>query len=71
MQTTQTTAHLKVDDQVIKVLVRPCFKKDGGYVALKLRKGGQDGVFLEGESHYLAQNPDTFADLLNGEVVKL
>jgi hypothetical protein len=67
----QTIGHVKVQEQDIKVLIRPVFKRNGGYIALKKREGGQLGVFLEGESHYLEQNPDSLQDLLNGEVLNL
>lgn len=42
-----------------------------GYVALKLRKSGQDGMFFETESQYLSENPKRLTELQQGIVVKL
>lgn len=67
----QDLAHLIVNGREILVLRRP--RKYG--VALKLRKSGSKGQYLEDESAYLSidneQCKQTLARLLRGEVITI
>ena len=64
----QDTAHLLVNGQKILVLRRSNFRV---HVSLKIRRSGKDGMFLEGESGYLENEPDALKELLEGKVIKL
>mgnify|MGYP001168639879 CR=1 FL=1 len=65
----QTIAHLEIDGQKIKVLVRLSSWK-ATHVTLKLRKSGEDGVLLSDESEYLKVDREKLDNLQAGKVVK-
>lgn len=65
----QTIAHLEIDGQKIKVLVRLSSWKVT-YVTLKLRKSGEDGNLLSDESEYLKVDREKLAELLAGKVIR-
>ena len=64
----QTIGHLKLNGEIIKVLLRPNFA--GHYVALKIRKSGSDGQYLSDESIYLQECPEKVSELKSGKVIK-
>lgn len=63
----QDIAYLKIGDEIHLVLRRA--RKYG--VALKLRKSGNLGSYLQAESEFFAENPRLLSDLLSGKVVCL
>lgn len=65
----QTIAHLEIDSQKIKVLVRLSSWK-ATHVTLKLRKSGEDGNLPSDESEYLKVDREKLAELLAGKVVR-
>lgn len=63
----QFLGHIKVDGQVILVLVRGHPKR--GYNSLKIRKSGKPGWFLHDESIGLSLQRNKLKALLSGEVI--
>lgn len=63
----QFLGHIKVDEQVILVLVRGHPKQ--GYNSLKMRKSGKPGRFLHDESIGLSLRRDKLKALVSGEVI--
>jgi hypothetical protein len=65
----QSTAHLVINGQTVKVLVRPTPVG----VALKLRLTGKDGTLLQAESEHLSEpeNANTLLKLLAGKTIRI
>ncbi len=63
----ENLGYIKIGKEEINVLYRPI--KYG--VAIKIRKGGDKGRFLEDESEFLKDRPDLITDLIKGKVVNL
>ena len=62
----QTIGHIEVDGKKTLVLLRTKrFSRQ-----LKLRKSGQDGIWLSDEEIHLRANPAIFHRLLAGEVIE-
>lgn len=64
----QGIGHILIGEEKIKVLWRTDSKT---YVALKLRKTGDDGICFTDESLYLAGNSEVLKKLREGQVIKL
>lgn len=64
----QGIGHILIDKEKIKILWRTNLKT---YVAIKLRKSGQDGMLLTEESEYLRENQESLNKLKAGKVLYL
>jgi hypothetical protein len=65
----QTTGHIIINREKIKVLVRLCSKREA--LLLKIRETGKDGTFFQDESDFLSDNPAVLDELKNGRTISL
>ena len=66
----QGTGYLMVHGEKIKVLMRDQKVYGATYRSLKIRKGGEEGSFLEDESIHLSEYAGILQRLKDGQVIK-
>ncbi len=69
----QTTGFIQIENEIIKILLRPGKLTKGSYSpdSLKLRTTGKDGFHFDVYEPMLKENPELLQNLKEGKVIYL